>query len=112
MIADLLYWVLVAIILLAAAIGLRFLTRGTAVRRVRRVDMEGGTVPPSDAGFPALVALLTGGVLAPGNRVELALNGDGTYERLWADLRAATRSVTVQMYYAQPGRVADRLRDI
>jgi hypothetical protein len=45
-IADLLRWVLIAVILLAAAIGLRLITRGTAVRRVRRVDMEGGRPSP------------------------------------------------------------------
>jgi cardiolipin synthase len=44
-----------------------------------------------------------------GNRVELALNGDGTYPRIWADLRAAKRLITVQMYYSAPGRVADSL---
>jgi len=48
----------------------------------------------------------------PGNRVELALNGDGTYPRLWADLRSARRFITVQMYYAEPGRVADSLGTI
>jgi cardiolipin synthase len=100
------------VILLSAAIGLRFITRGTAVRRVHRVDSEGETVPPSDPGFPTLVGLLTGSPLVAGNLVELTLDGDGTYERLWADLGAATRSITVQMYYAGPGRVADQLRDM
>ncbi|HEY8849259.1 MAG TPA: phospholipase D-like domain-containing protein, partial [Thermoanaerobaculia bacterium] len=51
-------------------------------------------------------------MILPGNRVELALNGDGTYERMWADLRSATESITVQMYYAEPGRVADQLSKI
>jgi cardiolipin synthase A/B len=112
MIAEVLRWVFIAVVLVAAAIGLRFITRGTAVRHVRRVDAAGGTVPPSDPGFAPLLGLLTGCLLVPGNRVELALDGDGTYERLWADLGAATRSITVQMYYANPGRVADRLRDV
>jgi cardiolipin synthase len=112
MIAELLRWVLTVVVLLAAAIGLRFITRGTAVRRVRRVDSEGEAVPPSDPSFPTLVGLLTGSPLVAGNRVELALDGDGTFERLWADLGSATRSITSQLYYCGPGRVADRLHDI
>ncbi len=112
MIAEVLRWVLIVVVLLSAAIGLRFITRGTAVRRVKRVESEGEAVSPSDQSFPTLVGLLTGSPLVPGNRVELALDGDGTYERLWADLGSATRSITFQMYYFGRGRVADRLHDI
>jgi cardiolipin synthase len=66
-------------------------------------------VAPSEAQFPLGVALLTGTVLAHGNRVELALNGDGTFSRLWDDLRSARQSITAQMYYGEPGHVADTL---
>jgi cardiolipin synthase A/B len=41
--------------------------------------------------------------------VELALNGDGTFPRIWDDLRAARRAITIQMYYANPGSIADSL---
>ena len=101
-----------ALVFIAAAIGILFITRGTALRRVRGVGVDGVPVGASEPGFSATVSLLAGGVILPGNRVELALNGDGTFERLWADLGAARESITVQMYYAQPGRVADRLRDV
>jgi cardiolipin synthase len=37
------------------------------------------------------------------------LNGDGTYPQLWKDLASAQRTITVQMYYSQPGAVADTL---
>jgi cardiolipin synthase len=50
--------------------------------------------------------------LTAGNRVEIALNGDGTYERLWSDLRSATRSITLQLYYGNRGKVADTLHSI
>ena len=103
---------LTAVILIAAVIGVLFVTRGTAVRRVRGVGADGVPVGVTEPDFAATVALLAGGVILPGNRVELALNGDGTYERLWADLRSATESITVQMYYAEPGRVADQLSKI
>ena len=103
---------LTAIVLIAAVIGVLFVTRGTAVRRVRGVGTDGVPVGVTEPDFAATVAPLAGGVILPGNKVELALNGDGTYERLWADLRSATESITVQMYYAEPGRVADQLSKI
>jgi len=105
-------WLVVAIILVSAVVGLLFITRGTAVHRVRAVGADGTPASPADSTFPLTVALLTGTPIVPGNRVELALNGDGTYPRLWADLRAARQAITVQMYYAGPGRVADTLAAI
>lgn len=39
-------------------------------------------------------------------------NGDETFARLWQDLRAARRSITVQMYYAGPGAVVDSVTRI
>ncbi len=112
MLGNIAQWGLTAFVLVAAAIGVLFVTRGTAVRRVRGVGVDGVPVGVSEPDFPATVALLAGGVILPGNKVELALNGDGTYERLWADLRSAAESITVQMYYAEPGRVADQLSKI
>jgi cardiolipin synthase len=98
----------IAIVLFIALVGFLFLTRGTAVRHVRAVS--GGTpADPADAHFPLLFTLLTGTVLTAGNRVELALNGDGTFARLWDDLRSAERFILFQSYYGKPGRVADML---
>jgi cardiolipin synthase len=59
-----------------------------------------------------MAAMTTGTSLAPGNSIEVALNGDGTYPRLWEDLRSAQQSVTLQLYYGAPGRMADTLRQI
>jgi cardiolipin synthase len=56
--------------------------------------------------------MLTGATLLPGNRVEVALNGDGTYERLWDDLRLARESITLQVYYRQRSGIATTLRQI
>lgn len=39
-------------------------------------------------------------------------NGDATFPLLWSDLRSARRSVTVQIYYAGPGAVADSVTRI
>lgn len=110
--ATLARWGVVLLILVTSAVGFLFLTRGTAVRRVRGVGPDGAPVAPAEPEFPETVAMLTGSELLPGTRVELALDGDGIFEPLWADLAAAERIVTIQMYYMGPGRVADRLAGI
>ncbi len=105
-------WMFAAVIALTAVVGLLFITRGTAVRHVRAVGADGAPVSPGEPAFPLAVALLTGTPILSGNRVELALNGNGTFPRLWADLRAARQSITIQMYYLAPGRAADTLAAI
>ena len=96
---------------LLALIGLLSLTRGTPMEHVVRAP--GDAAPRvTDSTFRDLIALSSGMHLEPGNRVEQLLNGEGTYPRLWADLRSATQSITIQMYYAKPGVVADTLAAI
>jgi len=101
----------IAVVLIAAIIGLLFLTRGTAVRRVRGVGVDGTPVSPHEKSFPLTVSLLTGSTLLPGNQVELVLDG-GVFPRLWADLRSAKTSIIVQMYYALSGKVTETLAEI
>jgi cardiolipin synthase len=105
-------WTLAVIVGLLAWIGLLQLARGGAVRHVRGVRVDGAPVAVSEPQFPLSVAMLTGTVLATGNRVDLALNGDGTYPRLWGDLRSARQSITLQLYYGNAGRTGDLLRQI
>lgn len=97
--------------LIAAIIGFLYITRGTAVRRVRGVGVDGTPVSPGEDAFPLSVSLLTGAELLPGNQVEIVLDG-GVFPRLWADLRGAKQSITVQMYYALSGQVTATLADI
>lgn len=93
---------------LLALVGLLSLTRGTPMEHVVRAP--GDAAPRvSDSSFRDVIALSAGMHLEPGNRVEQLLNGDGTYPRLWSDLRSAAQSITIQMYYAKPGVVADTL---
>lgn len=94
-------------IVLFALVGLPHLFRNTLVRNI--IAREAGEEPPAiaSAHFAPAFAMLTGTPLTAGNAVEVLVNGDGTFPRLWRDLRAARRSVTVQMYYAGPGAVAD-----
>jgi cardiolipin synthase len=56
--------------------------------------------------------LVSRAAVRDGNRAEMFWNGDQTYPRLWADLRAAKTSITIQLYYCEPGRMADELSAI
>ena len=105
-------WTVRVLVLFFALIGVLHVTRGTAVRHVRGVGADGAPIGVSEPQFPLSVTLLTGAWMAPGNRVDVALNGDGTYARLWNDLRSARQSITLQLYYGNTGRMADTLRQI
>jgi cardiolipin synthase len=102
-------WTLVVVILCLALIGFLHLTRGTAVRHVRGVAADGMPLGVSEPQFPLLVTMMSSAWLSEGNRVEVALNGDGTYERLWTDLRSARQSITLQLYYGAAGQMAQTL---
>jgi cardiolipin synthase len=109
-IAKLLALLVLLVVVAFAVIGVQFLTRGTPVTHVRMV--ERGTVAPR-ASTPELrrtVGLLTGTPVVPGHDVEVLSNGHETYPRLYADLASAQQAVMVQMYYANPGRVADSVK--
>jgi len=102
-------WALIVIVAMLALIGFLHITRGTAVRHVRGVGAEGIPIAVSEPQFPLNVTMLTGASLLAGNRVEVTLNGDQTYPRLWDDLRSAHESITLQLYYGAPGRMAKTL---
>src|SRR5688500_16314049 len=76
-------WTLAVTVLCLALIGFLQLTRGTAVRHVRGVATDGSPISVSEPEFPLIATMATGAWLAPGNHVEVMLNGDGTYPRLW-----------------------------
>ena len=96
------------LVLLLALIGGLSVTRGTPVQAV--LTLAGDDLPAvRDSVFARTIGVYTGATLQPGNRVEIMLNGDGTYPQLWRDLRSARHSLTVQFYYSQPGAVADTL---
>jgi cardiolipin synthase len=98
--------ILAIVILGLALIGGLTVTRGTPVGAVVTLSDSG---PPAinDTLFERSFELFTGTHIFAGNTVEAVLNGDGTYPRLFADLRSAQRTITVQMYYSLPGKVAD-----
>ena len=92
-----------------ALIGVLSTTRGTPVELVSTKDGGSGPPPPTDSLFLRTMELFTGTHVEPGNRVELLLNGDGTYPGLWRDLASAQRTITVQMYFSKPGATADSM---
>src|SRR5437763_13391933 len=92
-----------------ALIGVLSVTHDTPVRSVIAEGDAGGPPSIEDPLFARSIELFTGTHLDPGNSVQVLLNGDGTYPRLWKDLESAQQTITVQMYYSQPGAVADTL---
>ena len=103
---------LALIVLVLAVIGFLFITRGTPVSRVRAPGDGDGPPGAEEPAFCRTVELLTKTPLLPGHAVEVMTCGDDLYPTLWNDLRAARRSITLQLYYCQPGRMADEFADI
>src|SRR5215208_5971882 len=92
-----------------ALIGILSITRGTPVKAVVAIGDKEGPPAITDSLFARSMELYTGLHLTRGNGVQQMLNGVGTYPQLWRDLRSAKRTITVQMYYSQPGAVADTM---
>ena len=91
-----------------ALVGVLSITRGTPVKAVVAIGKKGGPPAITDSLFSRMMQLYTGLNMSPGNSAELVDNGE-VYKRLWKDLRAARHTITVQMYYSQPGAVADTM---
>jgi cardiolipin synthase len=99
--------ILAVLICTLALIGVFSVTRGTPISYVVTLSDSG---PPAvgDSLFERQFELFTGTHIFPGNRIE-AVNNGAVYDRLWADMRAAQKTITVQMYYSLPGKVADSM---
>jgi cardiolipin synthase A/B len=82
-------------------------TRGTPLAMLRGATQDEAVRSVADPGFAELAAALVGVTFVHGNDVQLLVSADSSYARLFADLRAARRSITLQSYYCLPGRVAD-----
>jgi len=92
-----------------ALIGILSITHDTPVKSVIAEGDKGGPPSIEDPLFARSIELFTGTHIDPGNSVRILLNGDGTYPQLYKDLGAAQQTITVQMYYSQPGAVADSI---
>ncbi len=92
-----------------AVLGMLLVTRGTPLSYVAVVGGHGRPPAVSQPEFAETFSLFTGSELQPLPSAELYTRGDSTFERLWADLRSARELLTIEIYYAEPGRVADHL---
>jgi cardiolipin synthase len=99
------------LILVFALIGVPLIFRGTPVNSVH-LDGIATHVRGSAAGFRASAELATETPLEPDVTVEILNNGNGTFPRLWDDLRSASRSIMIVNYYASAGMLADTLAAI
>lgn len=102
-----LFTIVAILVLTFVLVGLLSLTRGGYVRTVITEGDSEGPPDVSDPLFPRSIELFTGTHIEPGNQIEILLNGEGTYPKLWEDLASAKETITMQMYYSQPGVVAD-----
>jgi cardiolipin synthase len=102
-----------AVALVAISLTLMEVLRGVQ-QRPKPLSTRGSVdEPPITAPqFERALELLTGTHIDPGNRVAPLLNGNGTYPMLWRDLVSARSTITMQMYYAKPGRVSDTVAAI
>jgi cardiolipin synthase len=100
---------LILIALILALIGILSVTRDTPVTSVIAEGDREGPPTVADPLFAQTIELFTKTHIDQGNKVEILLNGDGTYPPLWRDLASAQRTITVQLYFCQPGAVADTM---
>ncbi|MDB4898513.1 MAG: Phospholipase D-like domain protein [Gemmatimonadetes bacterium] len=109
--ANIAYLLAGLVVGLLALIGVMDAVKGTPVAHVRALDED---LPPDvdDPCFRDGMELVSRTPLSGGHAIDIFVNGDETYPRLWDDLRGARTSITMQMYYCEPGRMADTLRDI
>ena len=96
---------------LLALVGMLGALKGTPVRAVKSFG-RGERPAVGDPAFRDTMEMLIHAQLAHAHSVEIFINGDQTYPRFWDDLRAARESITIQLYYCEPGKMADMFRDI
>lgn len=108
---NIVFLVVGLIVGLMAFIGFMNAVKGTPVRAVAEFG-DGQPAAVDQPGFRTALELVSRATLHPGHDVEIFFNGNETYPRLWGDLRAARDSITLQLYYCEPGRMADELREI
>jgi cardiolipin synthase A/B len=98
---------------LAGAVLLDRIAVAVAGRPVRHVAARGAELAPppvSSPRFAPVASALTGAAVEPGHAVEV-LTGARLFERLLADVAQARRSITLYLYYCEPGALGRRLGD-
>jgi cardiolipin synthase len=98
------------LLILFTVIGMEFTLHGSHLSHLQGVGSAAPQV--GDPLFMRTMQVFTGTQLADGNHVTVLLNGEQTFPAIWKELRGATQTITVQMYYAEPGKIADTLSAI
>jgi cardiolipin synthase A/B len=104
--------VVAIILLLLLTIGFLYVTHGTPVARVRAIGDRAGPPAAGEPLFRETMELMTGTPMSNGNQVTVLDNGRETYPALFADLRSARSTITIQLYYCANGVLADTLKTI
>jgi cardiolipin synthase A/B len=104
--------VLALIVIMLLTIAVLSMTRGTPVHSVLVPGTMGLPPAVSDPLYSRTLELFAKTHLESGNRVQILRNGNESYPPLWRDLKSASRTITLQMYYAMPGALADTLAAI
>ena len=104
--------VLATILAIFGVIIFTFFTRGTPVREVCLIGEHEEFCAVGHPAFAGAFAILTNTTVKEGNKVEVLVNGEEVYGRLWKDLEAARDLITWHVFWFKPGRLADRLADI
>ena len=89
-----------------------YLTRSTPIKKIRLTKAGVDVAEVTSPLFHITLKLLTGTPLYRHNQIDLLLNGDGTYGRLWEDLQTAREVIIVHVFFYKPGRLAERMRDV
>lgn len=95
-----------------ALMGLLYAIRGTPTSTVHAFGDPAGPPAAVDSVFTESLELLTHIDVADGHAVEFMYDGNHTYPRFFSDLRAAKKSITMQMYYCEAGTIADSVKHI
>jgi cardiolipin synthase A/B len=74
-----------------------------------RIHVPADLPTPGERAFIDVVTLSSEVRFSGGNQVELLLDGGRTFRRMFDDIRAARHSITLQLYFCQPGDMADEL---
>jgi cardiolipin synthase len=105
-------WLLAVAAVLAGAVLLDRLAVAVVGRPVRELAGATGQETPAVASpaFPAVVAAFTDATLASGHAMEVLVD-EQLFDRLLAAIAGARRSITLYLYFCEPGRLGDRLAE-
>ena len=98
------------VLVVFTVIGLEFTLHGSHISRLEGVGSAAPQV--GDSLFMRTMEMFTGTHMTDGNHVTVLLNGEQTYPAIWKELRGAKETITMQMYYFEPGKIADTLSTI